>query len=156
MNRALRTTTASCLLLCTGLLIQATYASSFTMGRRSIAFCSSTNSSAIKRRQQRATPFHATENKEAESTDKETGTWNPFSLAVLKLGFTEPAWTSPFNYKKAEGTYLCANCRTPLFSSTGKYDSGSGWPSFWKTIESNRVALEREWDGRIECKCANW
>ncbi|KAL9191244.1 hypothetical protein ACHAXT_000950 [Thalassiosira profunda] len=83
------------------------------------------------------------------------GTWNPLSLAVLKLGFTEPAWTSPLNYKKAEGTYLCANCRTPLFSSTGKYDSGSGWPSFWKTIESNRVSLKREFDGRIECTCAN-
>lgn len=85
-----------------------------------------------------------------------SGTWNPFSLAVLKLGFTEPAWTSPLNYKKANGTYICANCKSPLFSSSGKYDSGSGWPSFWKTIDNNRVALERNWDGRIECKCATW
>lgn len=84
------------------------------------------------------------------------GTWNPFSLAVLKLGFTEPAWTSPLNYKNANGIYACANCRSPLFSSSGKYDSGSGWPSFWKTIENNRVVLERNWDGRMECKCANW
>merc|ERR1712071_700284 len=35
------------------------------------------------------------------------------------------------------------------------YDSGSGWPSFWKTVESDRVVLEREWDGRIEAKCAS-
>ncbi|KAL7533355.1 hypothetical protein ACHAXR_007183 [Thalassiosira sp. AJA248-18] len=83
------------------------------------------------------------------------GTWNPFSQAVLKLGFTEPAWTSPLNYKNSAGTYLCANCRSPLFSSLGKFDSGSGWPSFWKTAESNRVLLEREWDGRMECKCAS-
>jgi peptide-methionine (R)-S-oxide reductase len=82
-------------------------------------------------------------------------TWNPFALAVLKLKFTEPAWTSSLNYKKAAGTYMCANCGSPLFSSSGKYDSGTGWPSFWKTIESDRVALEREWDGRIECKCAS-
>jgi peptide-methionine (R)-S-oxide reductase len=82
-------------------------------------------------------------------------TWNPFALAVLKLKLTEPAWTSTLNYKKASGVYLCANCGSPLFSSSGKYDSGTGWPSFWKTIESDRVALEREWDGRIECKCAS-
>eukprot|EP00804_Cyclotella_cryptica_P028333 CCRYP_013191-RA/>CCRYP_013191-RA protein AED:0.17 eAED:-0.06 QI:0/0/0/1/1/1/2/0/146 len=83
------------------------------------------------------------------------GTWNPLSLAVLKLGFTEPAWTSPLNYNKSEGVYRCASCLSPLFSSSAKYDSGSGWPSFWKTVAPNRVALKREWDGRIECLCAN-
>ena len=68
-------------------------------------------------------------------------TWNPFALAVLKLKLTEPAWSSSLNYQKSAGTYLCANCGTPLFSSSGKFDSGTGWPSFWKTIESNRVTL---------------
>ena len=82
-----------------------------------------------------------------------SGTWNPLSLAVLRLGFTEPAWTSPINYQKASGTYKCASCGTSLFSSNGKFDSGSGWPSFWKTISSDRVELKKEWDGRIECKC---
>lgn len=103
----------------------------------------------------RATPKESPESNNNNNKES-TGTWNPFSLAVLKLGLTEPAWTSPLNYQKANGTYLCANCRSPLFSSSGKYDSGSGWPSFWKTIESNRVKLERNWDARIECKCANW
>ncbi|KAL7463309.1 hypothetical protein ACHAXS_003684 [Conticribra weissflogii] len=88
-------------------------------------------------------------------SEQQNGTWNPFSLAVLKLGLTEPAYTSPLNYKKSPGTYKCANCGNPVFSSTAKYDSGSGWPSFWKTISSNRVSLKREWDGRIECSCAN-
>jgi len=85
--------------------------------------------------------------------DKGAGTWNPLSLAVLRLGFTEPAWTSPLNYQKAAGKYNCASCGTALFSSNGKFDSGSGWPSFWKTISSDRVELKKEWDGRIECRC---
>mmetsp|Transcript_23584 Transcript_23584/g.35160 ORF Transcript_23584/g.35160 Transcript_23584/m.35160 type:complete len:222 (+) Transcript_23584:59-724(+) len=91
-----------------------------------------------------------------DSTDTDNsgaGTWNPLSLAVLRLGFTEPAWTSPLNYQKAEGVYKCASCGTALFSSNGKFDSGSGWPSFWKTVSSGRVELKKEWDGRIECKC---
>jgi peptide-methionine (R)-S-oxide reductase len=82
------------------------------------------------------------------------GTWNPFSLLVLKLGFTEPAWTSSLNYKKSKGIYQCAYCKTPLFSSTAKYDSGSGWPSFWRTIATDRVSIKKEWGGRIECSCA--
>jgi peptide-methionine (R)-S-oxide reductase len=87
------------------------------------------------------------------NTNAGTGTWNPFSLAVLRLGFTEPAWTSPLNYQKAAGTYKCASCGTALFSSNGKFDSGSGWPSFWKTASSDRVELKKERDGRIECRC---
>eukprot|EP00581_Thalassiosira_minuscula_P002571 CAMPEP_0183740782 /NCGR_PEP_ID=MMETSP0737-20130205/60502_1 /TAXON_ID=385413 /ORGANISM="Thalassiosira miniscula, Strain CCMP1093" /LENGTH=228 /DNA_ID=CAMNT_0025975927 /DNA_START=69 /DNA_END=755 /DNA_ORIENTATION=+ len=134
---------------------QATHAGtkSLVLGhQRTTAFCSF-NNSATRKNSISTWSLKAAENSESE-TDK-MGTWNPFSLAVLKLGFTEPAWTSPLNYKKADGTYSCANCNTPLFPSAGKYDSGSGWPSFWKTIASDRVSLEREWDGRIECKCAN-
>ena len=98
--------------------------------------------------------FESNHNELDGSTDENAaGTWNPLSLAVLRLGFTEPAWTSPLNYQKAEGTYKCASCGTALFSSKGKFDSGSGWPSFWKTISSNRVELKKEWDGRIECRC---
>jgi peptide-methionine (R)-S-oxide reductase len=98
----------------------------------------------------------AEESASNSSGDAESvGTWNPLSLAVLRLGFTEPAWTSPLNYKREPGTYTCASCGTELFSSSGKFDSGSGWPSFWKTIASDRVALKRELDGRIECRCQN-
>lgn len=86
-------------------------------------------------------------------TNKKTGTFNPLRLAVLKLGMTELKWTSPLNYEKRPGQYECANCGTPLFDSSGKYDSGSGWPSFWKTADEDRVAYKREWDGRIECTC---
>lgn len=81
-------------------------------------------------------------------------TWNPLRLAVLKLGLTEPAWTSPWNYQKNEGTFVCAYCGKELFETSGKYDSGSGWPSFWRTAKDGSVSLKREFDGRIECRCA--
>eukprot|EP00563_Minutocellus_polymorphus_P002265 CAMPEP_0181028702 /NCGR_PEP_ID=MMETSP1070-20121207/4806_1 /TAXON_ID=265543 /ORGANISM="Minutocellus polymorphus, Strain NH13" /LENGTH=173 /DNA_ID=CAMNT_0023105963 /DNA_START=134 /DNA_END=655 /DNA_ORIENTATION=+ len=80
------------------------------------------------------------------------GTYNPLRLAVLKMGFTELRWTSPLNYEKRDGQYKCANCGTHLFNADGKYDSGSGWPSFFRTAEG-KVSLYREWDGRIECRC---
>ena len=84
----------------------------------------------------------------------EAKTWNPLRLAVLKLGMTEPAWTSPWNYQKKEGTFSCAYCGQDLFDSNAKYDSGSGWPSFWRTSSDGLVALKREWDGRVECVCS--
>lgn len=87
-----------------------------------------------------------------DGKESPTGTKNPLRLAVLKLGMTELKWTSPLNYEKRSGTYECASCSTVLFDSTGKYDSGSGWPSFWRT-DSGNVAYKREWDGRIECSC---
>lgn len=45
---------------------------------------------------------------------------------------TEPAGTSSLNDEKRDGTFVCAACFQPLFDSTSKYDSGSGWPSFWQ------------------------
>ena len=41
-----------------------------------------------------------------------------------------------------------------LFPSNAKYNSGTGWPSFWRTAQTNAVAYHREWDGRLECRCA--
>lgn len=81
------------------------------------------------------------------------GTWNPFRLAVLKLGLTEPKYLSPLNYEKRQGTYACANCGSNLFDSKGKYDSGSGWPSYWRTFSENRIKYRKEWDGRVEVSC---
>lgn len=72
-----------------------------------------------------------------------SGTQNPLRLAVLKLGVTEPRFTSPLNYEERDGIYNCAGCGTTLFDSRGKYNSGSGWPSFWCSIEQDRVKLTR-------------
>lgn len=82
-------------------------------------------------------------------------TWNPLRLAVLRLGFTEPAMTSPLNYGKFDGEFSCAYCGAPLFDSSAKYDSGSGWPSFWRTISDGALSYKREFGSRLECKCQN-
>jgi len=87
--------------------------------------------------------------------DFEPKTWNPLRLMVMKLGFTELRWTSPLNYEKREGVYNCAYCGIDLFDSDGKYDSGSGWPSFWRSTKDGNVQYKREWDGRLECLCGN-
>jgi peptide-methionine (R)-S-oxide reductase len=55
--------------------------------------------------------------------------------AVLRQEGTEPPFTSPLLHEKRAGDFLCAGCTLPLFSSTTKYDSGTGWPSFWAPLD---------------------
>jgi peptide-methionine (R)-S-oxide reductase len=57
--------------------------------------------------------------------------------AVLREEATERPWTSELLEEKREGTYACAGCDLPVFSSETKFDSGTGWPSFWAEIEGN-------------------
>ncbi|WP_427452606.1 peptide-methionine (R)-S-oxide reductase MsrB [Litorimonas sp. WD9-15] len=56
---------------------------------------------------------------------------------VLRKEGTERPFSSPLNDNKAEGTYVCAGCQLPLFTSEMKFDSGTGWPSFFTVIEGN-------------------
>ncbi|TCK69071.1 peptide-methionine (R)-S-oxide reductase [Winogradskyella wandonensis] len=56
---------------------------------------------------------------------------------VLREAGTERPFTSPLNKKYEKGVYHCAACNTPLFKSETKFDSGTGWPSFYKEIEGN-------------------
>ena len=66
------------------------------------------------------------------------------SFNVLRKEGTEPPFTSPLNDEKREGTYVCAGCELPLFTSEMKFDSGTGWPSFFTTLEG-RVGTKRDW-----------
>jgi peptide-methionine (R)-S-oxide reductase len=56
---------------------------------------------------------------------------------VLREHGTERAGTSPLNSEKREGRFVCAGCGQALFSSETKYESGSGWPSFWAPLEDS-------------------
>ncbi len=56
---------------------------------------------------------------------------SPAAYQVLRREGTEPPFSSPLNSEKRAGTFHCAGCDLPLFSSKAKYDSGTGWPSFW-------------------------
>ncbi|WP_449465977.1 peptide-methionine (R)-S-oxide reductase MsrB [Stenotrophomonas humi] len=59
---------------------------------------------------------------------------SPAQYAVLRGKSTERAFTSPLNSEHRRGTFVCAGCALPLFSSATKFDSGTGWPSFWAPL----------------------
>jgi peptide-methionine (R)-S-oxide reductase len=70
----------------------------------------------------------------------------PEQYHVLREEGTERAGTSPLDKEKRAGTYVCAGCEQPLFTSAMKYDSGTGWPSFYEVIEG---AVETERDFKL-------
>ena len=59
----------------------------------------------------------------------------PEQFQVLRKHGTEPPGSSPLNNEKRDGTFTCAGCGQPLFSSDTKFESGTGWPSFWRPLE---------------------
>jgi len=59
---------------------------------------------------------------------------SPAAYQVLRQEGTERPFSSPLNNEKRAGTFHCAGCDLPLFSSKAKYDSGTGWPSFWQPL----------------------
>jgi peptide-methionine (R)-S-oxide reductase len=81
----------------------------------------------------------------------------PDQYAVARQGGTEPAFTGAYHDCKDPGTYRCVCCGAELFRSTEKYDSGSGWPSFWQPTEADAVTLVPDHSHgmrRVEVRCA--
>ncbi len=64
---------------------------------------------------------------------------SPEQYHVLRQGGTERAFTGAYEKNKAKGEYHCAGCGAPLFTSDTKYESGSGWPSFYAPVDSSVV-----------------
>ncbi|GAB5348609.1 peptide-methionine (R)-S-oxide reductase MsrB [Alteriqipengyuania sp. 357] len=76
---------------------------------------------------------------------------------VLRKEGTERAFTSPLNDNKRAGTYVCAGCANPVYSSKHKFDSGTGWPSFWQPVGSGAVSTSTDYKigvPRTEVHCA--
>lgn len=101
------------------------------------------------------------EMKTTENTGKTDKQWKqeltPEQYKVLRDCGTEPAFTGEFYNHKEDGTYTCAACGAELFASDTKYDSGSGWPSFYAAIDKEaikEVADNSYGMRRIEIKCA--
>ena len=60
----------------------------------------------------------------------------PLQYKVMRKEGTERAGSSPLDKNWADGTYLCRGCKLPVYSSKHKFDSGTGWPSFWQSLPS--------------------
>ncbi|MBC7548254.1 MAG: peptide-methionine (R)-S-oxide reductase MsrB [Polaromonas sp.] len=81
-------------------------------------------------------PAQATTAYELTRTDAEWKTQlQPAQYRVLRQAGTETPYTSPLNKEKRSGAYACAGCALPLFSSKTKFESGTGWPSFWQPLD---------------------
>lgn len=82
----------------------------------------------------------------------------PEQYKVLREHGTERAWTSPLNDEKRPGVFVCAGCGQPLFSSEHKFDSGTGWPSFWRPIDDKAIGTSEDrsfFMRRTEVHCSN-
>ena len=80
---------------------------------------------------------------------------SPLAYNVLREAGTERPFTSPLNNIKKEGTFVCAACKTPLYKTKHKFDSGTGWPSFDRAVKGN-VELDVDYKigyARTELKC---
>ena len=95
---------------------------------------------------------------EIEKTEAEwRAILDDFEYAVLREEATERAFTSPLNDEKRAGTFVCKGCDLPLFSSETKYDSGTGWPSFWTPINDTAIGESTDYKlgyARTEVHCS--
>lgn len=82
----------------------------------------------------------------------------PLQYKVMREEGTERAFSSPLNDEKRNGIFHCRGCDLPLYDSAAKYDSGTGWPSFWQPIDDTAVGTKPDrslFMTRTECHCSN-
>lgn len=97
---------------------------------------------------------------DSETTSRTEADWEkaltPEQFNVLRKHGTERAGSSKLNAEKRAGTFVCAGCGQKLFSSATKFESGTGWPSFWAPIEGAvETSTDRSWFmTRTEVHCA--
>ena len=94
---------------------------------------------------------------EDRTEDEWRSALSPEQYRILREGKTEPPFTGVYVDSHEKGLYRCAACAAPLFRSTEKFDSGSGWPSFWEPVSED--AIEERSDAshgmtRTEITCA--
>jgi len=84
----------------------------------------------------------------SQSVEKSDAAWRaeltPAQYHVLREKGTEPAFSGAYWDSKDDARYLCAGCNAELFNSDDKYDSGTGWPSFWRAAKTDAVATETD------------
>jgi peptide-methionine (R)-S-oxide reductase len=105
--------------------------------------------------------FEERERTMTEKIKKTDAEWQqqltPEQFQVARKAGTEPAFTGKYWKTKDAGTYACACCGEPLFSSETKFDSGTGWPSFYQAVDKSKVEEKSDTAYgmvRIEARCA--
>lgn len=90
--------------------------------------------------------------------DQWKGKLSPERYQILRQAGTEPAFSGDLLSNKEQGLYMCGACGQELFSSDTKYESGSGWPSFYDAVSQDKIELlsdESHGMSRIEVRCSN-
>lgn len=90
--------------------------------------------------------------------DKYKEKLSPEVYKIAREGGTEPAFSGKYYQSKDDGIYHCICCDSPLFSSSEKYDSGSGWPSYWQPVSEDAVIEITDTSHgmtRVESRCAS-
>jgi peptide-methionine (R)-S-oxide reductase len=96
-----------------------------------------------------------------EKVKKSEAEWKkqltPEQYYVTREKGTEPPFSGEYARTKAKGVYACVCCGQPLFASDAKYESGTGWPSFWQPLEKDAIELENDESHgmiRTEARCS--
>jgi len=83
-----------------------------------------------------------------DKVEKNDAEWreqlSPEQYDILRNKGTEPAFSGKYCDEKTQGSYVCAGCGAELFSSETKFDSGTGWPSFWQPVHPESVAMHED------------